>query len=436
MADEVSGAPGPEGPVPDRLAGSGKADGGEARSRYGITRRQMLTGGAATSLAAVLAGYPDGPARLLTALARDVGGIPIQRQQVPQTFTFSVEREADLALLDITFHGFLLNYGPGSVTSLVPASSSNVIVVQLPPQAIGEAIYTYAADGHEPDWVVDPPPVMSAVSGPSRLCFTLNTGQQVDFTTMTAADLLDWSSWTLLVPAVAQVDEGGVEGGVGIFREPFDRTAGNTARLPDARPDSSPPAKPGEFVTSIEYPYAVFLAPTVDIGGAFFGFTTKFNGRTEPLVGEHQAGSPTTGISDLWTTALEVTTYDRDRLEFQYRGVEYSSPPPPPRKPQVAAIYARDYESGVGTEGATPWTEINYEPFPPPQIRRRAKPSTAGIQTGAPTSPTNVSGTSPTTGTGAAVTRSKALVTRSKKSGAKRRRMARRRRHQRGDRRS
>jgi hypothetical protein len=353
-----------------------------------------------------------------------VGGLPypIQIEAVPQTFTFSVEREADLALVDMTFHNFLLNHGPGEVTSLVPAGSSNVIIVQLPPQAIGEAIYHYAADGHEPPWYVDPPPVMSAVSGPSRLCFTLDTGQQVDFPTMTAADLLDWSSWTLLVPAVAQVNEGGFEA----FSEPFDRTAANPARLPDAKPDSSHPAKPGEFVTSIEYPYALFLAPTVDTGRGLFGFTTKFNGRTEPLVGEHQAGSSTTGISDLWTTALEVSTYDRDRLEFEFRGGEYSPPQPPPRKPEVAAIYARDYEGGE--DSATGWTSINYEPFAPAQIRRRADSTAAGIRQGAASSPTNVSGTSAPNGKGAAAKRAK-------KSAPKRRRTVRRRRDKRGDRR-
>jgi hypothetical protein len=380
MADEASGMPGPEGSVPE------DAKGGEARSRYGITRRQMLTGGAATSLAAVLAGYPDGPARLLTALARDVGGIPIKKAP-PQVYTFAVEREADLVLLDITFHGFLLNSGGGAVTSLVPASSSNVIVVQFPPQAIGEAVYEYAEDGEEPPWYVDPPPVMSAVSGPSRLCFTLNGGQQVDFPTMTAADLLDWSSWTLLVPAVAQVYEGGVEvdgGSSHVVGVPFDRSdARSAARSPAARPASTP-KKPSELLTAIEYPYALFLAPAVDVGGALFGFTTRFSGRKEPLFGEYTAGGgglgvhltrpdkgdyavhghypslpPATQISDCWTAALEVSTYDQLPHEIGLHGFEYQ--PPPPRKPEVAAIWTRDYEHKP--EGATPQESIDYTPY-------------------------------------------------------------------------
>jgi hypothetical protein len=359
-------------------------------SHPGVTRRQLLTGGAAASLAAVLAGQPDGPRQLLTALARDVGGIPVLKES-PKTFTFQVEREADLVLLDIAFYGFDLNSGGGQVTSLVPGGSDNVIVVQFPPQAIGEAAYEYIG---EPEWNVDPPPVMSAVAGPSRLCFTLNTGQQVDFPTMTPADLLDWSSWTLLVPEVAQVDEA-----------ELDRIdAGAAARGPaggsKARPATATPPKPSEMVTAIEYPYALFLAPTVYTGGPFFGFTTTFAGRTEPLFGEHESSGgyydepQYTGISDCWTAALQVSYYDRlelyERLDFaakrafeeqsglysEFRGVEYS-PPPPQRKPEVAAIWTRDYESG--SEGATPQTTIDYSPAPP-KFRR---PGTQSAKLGA-----------------------------------------------------
>jgi hypothetical protein len=345
-------------------------------SRSGVTRRQLLTGSAAASLAAVLAGHPDGPRQLLTALARDVGGIPVLKE-TPKTFTFQVEREADLVLLDIAFHGFLLNSGGGQVTSLVPGGSDNVIVVQFPPQAIGEAAYEYIG---EPEWNVDPPPVMSAVAGPSRLCFTLNTGQQVDFPTMTPADLLDWSSWTLLVPEVAQVDEAELD------RIDAGSAARSPARSSSARPATATPPKPSEMITAIEYPYALFLAPTVYTGGPFFGFTTTFAGRAEPLFGEHEGsggfpGEPQyTGISDCWTAALQVSYYDRlefyERLDFaekrafeeqnglysEFRGVEYS-PPAPQRKPEVAAIWTRDYESEP--EGATPQTVIDYSAAPP-----------------------------------------------------------------------
>jgi hypothetical protein len=356
-------------------------DGGQGTSRRmpSVTRRQLLTGGAAASLAAVLAGRPDGPTRLLMELSRDVGGIPVLKES-PETFTFQVEREADLVLLDFTFHGFELNSGGGQVTSLVPGGSDNVIVVQFPPQAIGEAAYAYIG---ESEWNVDPPPVMSAVAGPSRLCFTLNTGQQVDFPSMTAADLLDWSSWTLLVPAVAQVDE-----------SELDRIdAGSAARTPQVRPATATPPKPSEMLTSIEYPYALFLAPTVYTGGPFFGFTTTFSGRTEPLFGEYEPeggyyGAPqVTGIAECWTAALQTSSYDRlahyERLDFSAKldakediaigrergGVEYA-PPPPPRKPEVAAIWTRDYEHQP--EGVTSETYINYEPYEI-QVRRAAR---------------------------------------------------------------
>jgi len=369
--------------------------------RGGFTRRRLLTGGAAASLAAVLAGRPDGPAQLLMSLARDVGGIPIPKEE-PKTFTFSVEREADLVLLDITFYGFYLNSGGGEVTSLVPGGSDNVVVVQFPPQAIGEASYHYIGE----PWWVDPPPVLSAVAGPSRLAFTLNSGQQVDFPTMTPADLLDWSSWTLLVPEVAQVDESELER----------IDARSSASRSNVTPASAPPKppEPSDMVTSIEYPYALFLAPTVYTGGPFFGFTTTFSGRKEPLVGEPgPAGSfyeapQVTGVSDCWTAALEVSYYDRleyerefeegisaleltreDRPEFelglgtQFHGVQFSPPPQPARKPEVAAIWTRDYKSG--SQGATPATYINYD-LPPPKIIRRAAKALAGRNSSAGTS--------------------------------------------------
>jgi hypothetical protein len=358
--------------------------------RGGFTRRRLLTGGAAASLAAVLAGRPDGPAQLLMSLARDVGGIPIPKAE-PKTFSFQVEREADLVLLDITFYGFYLNSGGGEVTSLVPGGSDNVVVVQFPPQAIGEASYYYT-DTKEP-WWVDPPPVLSALAGPSRLCFTLNSGQQVDFPTMTPADLLDWSSWTLLVPEVAQVDE-----------SELDRIdARSSARRSNVTPASAPPrVKPSEMVTSIEYPYALFLAPAVYTGGPLFGFTTTFSGRKEPLVGESGPGGSfyeepqVTGVSDCWTAALEVSYYDRQEYERefevgisaldltredrpdlelglgnQFHGVQVSPPPQPARKPEVAAIWTRDYESV--SQGATPATVINYDLAAPKIIRRAAK---------------------------------------------------------------
>jgi hypothetical protein len=291
-----------------------------------------------------------------------------------------VEREADLVLLDITFYGFYLNSGGGQVTSLVPAGSGNVVVVQFPPQAIGEAAYAYI---EEPEWNVDPPPVMSAVSGPSRLCFTLNTGQQVDFPTMTAADLLDWSSWTLLVPKVAQVDEAELER----------LDAGSSVRSSSVKPATAAPPKPSEHVTAIEYPYALFLAPAVYTGGPFFGFTTTFSGRTEPLFGEKGSGYGYGGVSDCWTAELQVSSYDHlsyyEKLSFfeeldakekrdfelEARGIEYS-PPPPPRKPEVAAIWTRDYEEEPG--GVTTETYINYEAQAPPQIRRAARARVSG----------------------------------------------------------
>jgi hypothetical protein len=210
---------------------------------------------------------------------------------------------------------------------------------------------------------------------------------------MTPADLLDWSSWTLLVPEVAQVDE-----------SELDRIdARSSARRSNVTPASAPPrVKPSEMVTSIEYPYALFLAPAVYTGGPLFGFTTTFSGRKEPLVGESGPGGSfyeepqVTGVSDCWTAALEVSYYDRQEYERefevgisaldltredrpdlelglgnQFHGVQVSPPPQPARKPEVAAIWTRDYESV--SQGATPATVINYDLAAPKIIRRAAK---------------------------------------------------------------
>jgi hypothetical protein len=214
------------------------------------------------------------------------------------------------------------------------------------------------------------------------------------------------------------------------------------------------------MVTAIEYPYALFLAPTVYTGGPFFGFTTTFAGRTEPLFGEH-AGSggyydepQYTGISDCWTAALQVSYYDRlesyERLDFaekrafeeqsglygEFRGVAYA-PPPPQRKPEVAAIWTRDYESEP--EGATPETTIDYSAAPP-KFRRPGRSSAKvrgagsarqGVEAGAAGAPgVSPAGDPARVGAGA---KAKAKVkTRAK---AKVHRQVRRRRTRHGDRR-
>ena len=181
-----------------------------------LSRRRFLTGGAAVSLVAVLGNLAGGSGHLFSALASQEPGRccpfrrPVQR--------FSVERPDYLLQLDITFTGFRATVIDNELRDLTPGPGS-FITVQFPPQAIAEAAYSYDWD----PWPVDPPPVLSVMSGPSRLVFV--TPAPVVFShPMTVADLLDWSQWTLLVP---------------------DLRAG--APLADR--------------TCIEYPYALYLSP-------------------------------------------------------------------------------------------------------------------------------------------------------------------------------
>jgi len=211
--------------------------------------------------------------------------------------TIAAERDIDLVALDFSFYGFTVR--PGSPPAIVPTTAANNIVVQFPPQAIGEAVYFADGAGGFP---VDKPPVLSDVAGPSRLVFSLRPDQAIPLPTMTVADLLDWSAWSLDVPAVANVDN-------------IDRV--------DVAP--AQPSMPGEMETRIECPYALYLSPTT------FG---SFSSRREPLTidgtGFHNY------VTDCWGTALTGDT-------------------------RVVATYARDYLGGP-VNNATAETNIDYSP--------------------------------------------------------------------------
>ena len=253
----------------------------------GLSRRRFLTGGAAVSLVAVLGNLAGGSAHLLTALAsqepRAVLPIPTPVQR------FSVERPVDLIQLDITFTGFRATVIDNELRDLTPGPGS-FITVQFPPQAIAEAAYSYDSD----PWPVDPPPVLSVMSGPSRLVFL--THAPVAFShPMTVADLLDWSQWTLLVP---------------------DLRAG--APLADR--------------TCIEYPYALYLSPesisttAVQPGSPTLQPYATFAGRAQPLVSPAQ-------VSDCWTAAYVPTS----------AGAAIG------RSQTMAALGARDLSNGVNS---------------------------------------------------------------------------------------
>ncbi len=279
MVTDTSGEPASAGP--DRSA---------------ITRRQFLGGSAAVALAAVMAGKSGAIEDLLASLADD-GHETVPSGAAGHTtgpgggaVKFSVVRPSDLVLLDFSFYGFEREV-LGGITTLVPTSTSNVIVVQFPPQAIGEAVYTY----HGGTWDVDPPPVLSALSGPSWLCFTVGSADNVPFPTMTSADLLDWSNWTMLMPDQA---------GISDAKDSRLIRAGNEPRT--TAPDSK--------LTAIEYPYALYLAPTIYTGHTRAGsFSTTFVPRATPLVSSDvflsTSGRPEAAVEvvDIFSAVLRQT---------------------------------------------------------------------------------------------------------------------------------
>ena len=84
---------------------------------------------------------------------------------------FSADRDTDLLLADFSFYGFTVDKTstPTSLVATATQTSNNWIgvVVQLPPQAIGEADYDWPHTNSPLPF--DPTPVLSQVSGPSRL---------------------------------------------------------------------------------------------------------------------------------------------------------------------------------------------------------------------------------------------------------------------------
>jgi hypothetical protein len=280
-----------------------------------ITRRRFLTGAAALSLAAVMAGKHGAVDEFLRDMGHDAAtGLGVEKgagtQVTPTTYTFSVARDADLLLLDFTFIDFELITSTTGIWELKPLSNKNIITVQFPPQAIGEAAYELPNSG---PWPVDPPPVLSAISGPSMLCFTKANLKSVTFPTQTVADLLNWTNWELLVPAIATESL------------PLSTSAQKSYKATDPTAATSP-------VTYIEYPYGLYLSPAVAPTSTV---TTTFNVRAQPL-------ASTAGTSDIWSATLQQATT---------AGVA--------QIPQVAAVYARDYLAG-STSLTDGYTEIAY----------------------------------------------------------------------------
>ncbi len=260
------------------------------------------------------------------------GAINVVEAALP-VLSFSADRDTDLLLADFSFYGFTVDK-TSSPTSLVATATQTPdnwigVVVQLPPQAIGEADYDWPPVPSPPPF--DPTPVLSQVSGPSRLAFTFTTDDRIPLPTMTVADLIDWSNWELNVPPAAVTGTG------------------------------ASPAEPSMIQTAIECPLALFLAPVVEgkttLPGTFAtpillhsSFSTQFENRTEPFVSSGK-------VTECWATSLSGK---RTTLTTHLGTVTSAI------VPSVAVVWASDYGPPDTTPDATPETNIDYSFYQPP----------------------------------------------------------------------
>jgi hypothetical protein len=305
---------------------------GHPSTGHPMTRRVFIGGATGLAGAAVLARVTGDSLTGVSAFGAVAtpGYTVVPPNRIPD-FSIAAERDTDLLLLDFEFYGFAIETVK-SVPTLVPTITgtgtgvvkSNLIIVRLPPQAIGEAVYPVSPSNNTlpvAPLLVDPPPIVSAVAGPSRLCFTLHKGQSIPLPTMTVADLLDWSEWTLVVPPVAQISP------------------------PPVGAAHPVPTFPGPFETSIEFPYALFIAPVVWVSGnVILSFSTFFDVRAQPLLNG--------AITDLWTANLARSG-----------GLLRGGPIP---APSVSAVFASDFVFGGEPTDATPADFIYYGEPPPP----------------------------------------------------------------------
>jgi hypothetical protein len=241
-----------------------------------VNRRQFLGGAAASSLGVAILRHD----RDLSTQLRDIAAaldLPhsVGVQPAEPTVTFSVARQADLCLLDFTFYGFTLVKGtkyPSLVATTKKTSTNWIgVVVQFPPQSIGEASYeSPQSPSSKPPF--DPVPVLSEVAGPSRLAFTFATGDKVPLPTGDAADLLNWTSWQLSVsPSVL---------------------SGSGVDVPEA---------PTSWQCAVEAPLDLVLSPVAY--SASSQYNAYFTNRTLPVI------SPSL-VVECWTTALATTYYE------------------------------------------------------------------------------------------------------------------------------
>ena len=296
-----------------------------------LSRRTLLGSSAAAAAAAYVATLSSTP------VARYLDGVAVRMvDETPSPHStgqgngiiIHCERDSDLLLLDFGFYGFKIEKS-STLVSLVPTTVDNWIIVQFPPQAIGEAVYNEKSYP-PPKNTLNSPPTLSVLSGPSQLAFTIRKGVTIPLPTMTVDDLLDWSTWTLLVPPVAVMDN-----------------------LVAGKPPL--PSFPAGNTTTIECPYGLYLSPVVNpgvirsrTGVVTTSWKTSFAGTIQPAVSAD-------GVTECWTATL---TYDEVRTHGAHVvGVE-------PLEPQVSAVWCRELElyaaySGSGVSTWVPWTKTN-----------------------------------------------------------------------------
>jgi hypothetical protein len=220
---------------------------------------------------------------------------------VTPSLTLAVERDTDLLLLDMAFYDFKI--ASSASPKYIEAGADNLVLVVFPPQAIGEAAYLNdTTSGPLPS---DPAPVLSILSGPSLLSFSLAPASKIEFKTMTVADVLDWEGWNLNVPVGAQA---------------------GTAHPPEF------PAPPKSNESFVECPYGLYLSPVVDAHSFATSIQTYFIPRKKPVT--------TKSVTACWSAQLQ-----------QYE-----------EQAAVAAVYSRDYDGSPIFTGAsvTPESYIKY----------------------------------------------------------------------------
>jgi hypothetical protein len=131
-----------------------------------------------------------------------------------------------------------------------------------------------------------------------------------------------------------------------------------TAQVNPPGPNGYPfPYQPGPFETSIEFPYALFIAPVVYVSSATVSrdelspaYSTFFNTRPKPLLNGE--------IADLWTATLARSNTIGGAFEHL-----------PTPSPEVVAVWASDYyyeaTFAAPPSSATPEDEIYYQPAAP-----------------------------------------------------------------------